>query len=83
MGLLDVLPNFLSPQVKLCAIVTQKYGMNEFPHELLNDFTLRILGNNEIWGNCLNLMDWWPSAQSRCQNENFDNSSKLVQKNSD
>ena len=39
---------FLSPQVKLCAIVTHKYGMNEFPHELLNDFTLRILGNNEI-----------------------------------
>ena len=39
---------FLSPQVKLCAIVTHKYGMNEFPHELLNDVTLRILGNNEI-----------------------------------
>ena len=25
---------FLSPQVKQCAIITYKYGLNELPHEL-------------------------------------------------
>ena len=43
--LFDVLPNFLSPQVKRCAIITYKHGMYELPHELPNDLRLRKLGN--------------------------------------
>ena len=34
---------FLSPQVKLCAIITYIHGIYELPHELPNDLT--ILGN--------------------------------------
>ena len=28
----DILANFLSPQVKRCAIITYKYGIYELPH---------------------------------------------------
>ena len=35
----------LSPQVKRCAIITYKHGIYELPHELPNNFRLRILGN--------------------------------------
>ena len=35
---------FLSPQVKQCAIITYKRGINELPYELSNDLSL-ILGN--------------------------------------
>ena len=38
---------FLSPQVKLCPIITYKHGIYELPHELLNNFRLRTLGNDE------------------------------------
>ena len=37
----DVLPNFLSPQMKRCAIITYKSGIYELPHEL----RLRKLGH--------------------------------------
>ena len=43
--LFDVLPNFLSPQVKRWAIITYKHGIYELPHKLSNDLRLRILGN--------------------------------------
>ena len=33
----DVLPIFLSTQVKRCVIITYKHGIYEFPHELPND----------------------------------------------
>ena len=36
---------FLSPQVKRSAIITYKYGIDEFPHELPNDLNL---GSYEI-----------------------------------
>ena len=36
---------FLSPQVKRSAIISNKHGMYEFPHELPKDLRLRILGN--------------------------------------
>ena len=36
---------FLSAQVKQCASITYKHGINELSHELLNDLRLRILGN--------------------------------------
>ena len=42
--LFGVLPNFPPPQMKPCAIITNKHGIYEFPHELPNDLTLRILG---------------------------------------
>ena len=37
--------SFLSPQVKLCTIIAYKHGIYELPHELLNNFRLRTLGN--------------------------------------
>ena len=36
---------FFSPEVKQWAIITYKHGIYELPHELPNDFRLRILGN--------------------------------------
>ena len=35
----------LSPQVERCLIIIYKHGIYELLHELLNDLTLRILGN--------------------------------------
>ena len=41
---------------------------------------LRILGNQEISGKCLDSIEWEHSAQSPCQNESFVNTSrKLLQ----
>ena len=40
-----VLPLFLSPQMKLCAIISYKHGIYELPHALPNELRLRILGN--------------------------------------
>ena len=36
---------FFSPQVKLSAIITNKQGICELPHELPNYVRFRILGN--------------------------------------
>ena len=36
---------FLSLQVERCAIVSYKHGIYEFPHALLNNLRLKILGN--------------------------------------
>ena len=33
---------FLSPQMKQCTIITYKHGIYKFPHELPNNFRLRI-----------------------------------------
>ena len=35
--LFNVLPSFLSPQVKRLTIITYKHGIYELPHELQND----------------------------------------------
>ena len=35
----------LSPQVKRCVVISYKHGIYELPHELPNDFRLRILEN--------------------------------------
>ena len=48
---------FLLPQVERCAIITYKHGTYELPHELLNNLRLRILGNEEISGKRLNLIE--------------------------
>ena len=71
---------FLSAQVKLCAIITHKHGINELAYKLLNNLRFKTLPKIEILLKCFNLMDWSPSTQSPCQNENFANSSKKVQK---
>ena len=47
---------FASPQERRCVIITYKDGMYELPHELPNDLGLRILGNEETLGTCLNLI---------------------------
>ena len=49
---------FLLSQVKRRAIITYKRGIYELPHELLNNLRLRILGNEEISGKCLNFIEW-------------------------
>ena len=38
---------FLSPQVKRSAIISNKQGVYELPHELPRDLKLRILRNKE------------------------------------
>ena len=43
--LFDVLPNFLSPQVKEIKIIGNENGIYKLPHDLLDDLRLRILGN--------------------------------------
>ena len=48
---------FLSPQVKQWAISTYKRGIYELPHEFPNGLTLRILGNYQILGRCLNFTE--------------------------
>ena len=40
-----------------CAIITYKHGIYELPHELPNDLRLRILGNSELSGKCLNFIE--------------------------
>ena len=36
---------FLSTQAKRYAIITYKHGIYELPHQLPNDFRLKIIGN--------------------------------------
>ena len=48
---------FLSSQMKRCAIITYKHGIYELPHELPNDLRLKISGNQEISGKCLNFIE--------------------------
>ena len=36
---------FLLPQVKHCAIIADKHGIEEFPDEVPNNLRLRLLGN--------------------------------------
>ena len=46
-----------SPQVKRCAVITYKHGIYHWPHELPNELRLRIVGNSEISGKCVNFME--------------------------
>ena len=48
---------FLSPEVKRCAIIAYKHGIYEFLHELPNDLRLRISGNWEVSGKCVNIIE--------------------------
>ena len=49
---------FISPQVKRCAIITYKHGIYELSYELQNDLRLRMLGNKEISGKCVNFIEY-------------------------
>ena len=60
----------LSPQVKRSAIIRNKYGIYELPHELPNN--LRLVKT----GKCRNFIELEPSAQSTSQNKNFVDTSK-------
>ena len=55
---------FLSPQVKRSAIISNKQGVHELPHELPNNLRLRILGNKEKSGESPNLPELQTSAVS-------------------
>ena len=44
----------VSPQVKRYAIITYKHGIYELPHELMNDLSLKILGNYQMPQKCIN-----------------------------
>ena len=48
---------FLSPQVKRWAIINFKHVIAALPHELPNDVRLRIPGNYEISGKCVNSIE--------------------------
>ena len=51
------------------------------PTQEKKDLSVKILGNYEISEKCLNPIEWSPSAQSPCHNENFVNPSKKLLKN--
>ena len=72
---------FFSPQVKRCAVITKKHGIYEMPHELPNYLKLIRKGNKEMSGKCLNPIEWYPSVQSPCQNEDLVNPSKKFLEN--
>ena len=55
---------FLPLQVEQCEIITYKHSINELPHKLANDLTLKIIENKEISGKRLNFIEWKPSDQS-------------------
>ena len=56
--LFDVLPNFPLIASETCAIITYKHGIYEFPQELPNNLSFINLGNQEISGKCLNLIEY-------------------------
>ena len=51
---------FLSPQAKRSTIISNKQGVYELPHELLNDLRLRHkeLGNNEKSTKSADALEW-------------------------
>ena len=65
-----------SPQVNRWEIITYKHGIYESPHRLPNDLRLRNLGNLEILGKRLNLIEWPFRLQLQSKNKNFVSSSK-------
>ena len=48
-------------------IFSNKDGICEFPHELLNELSLRILGNYKRSGKSENFIELWSSPQSSSQ----------------
>ena len=79
--LFNVLPDFPFTISETMRTYNCKFCIYELPHQLTNDLRLRILRYEEISEKCLNFIEWWPSFQSSCQNENFVNASKKLLKN--
>ena len=52
-------------------IISNKHGIYELPHQLLNYLTLRVLENQEILRRSQILIEFWPSAQPSSQNESL------------
>ena len=55
--LFDVLPNFPFTTSETMQIIAYKHGIYELPHEFPNNLRLRILGNMEMLGKCLNFIE--------------------------
>ena len=55
--------NFLSPEVKRCAIISYKHGIYEVPHELPNDLRLRKLGNIRKVSKPHRMIAKWPLSK--------------------
>ena len=72
---------FLSLQNKRFAILTYQNGIYELPSELPNDLKVRILGDYEKSGKCLDFIELQSSAQSPWKNGYFVNTSKILFKN--
>ena len=49
---------FVSPQVKQSAIVSNKQGVYELPHELPNDLRLWLIGNTKKSGKSRKSLEW-------------------------
>ena len=61
-------------------MITYKHDIYVLPHELWNDLSLRIFGNEEVSRKCLSHIEWQPSAQFAYQIENFVNTGKNASK---
>ena len=66
--------------MKRSVIISNKHGIHELPHELPNDLTLTILGNQETSGKFKKFIKLQPSAQSSSKNENFVDKKKKSEK---
>ena len=71
---------FLSPQVKQSAIISNKYGIHELPHEMPNDLIRKLskLGTIKKISKFHRII---ASGQYYSQNEDFVNTSKNLLKN--
>ena len=69
-----------SAQVKRNVISSIKILVYELPHDLLNDLTLRILGNKEILVKSQIWVETQPSVQSPFQKLNFGDSNQKTRK---
>ena len=81
--LFDILANFplTCGETKRSVIISNKHGIQGFPHELPNDLKHRILGNQEIARKSENLIELQPTAQPSSVNKNLVNTSKKLLKN--
>ena len=70
--------NFLFTTSEMIGDYSYKHAKYELPGELRNNLRLRILGNWEISRKRINSIEWYPSADSPCQNESFVNTSKKL-----
>ena len=56
---------FLTQQLKQSIVISNKHGIYELPHDLPNHLRLRILENQEKFGESQDLIKLKPIAQSQ------------------